>query len=99
MVLVVTLTPGNGKILGNYLDKVVHFLLFFNLSIQICRKFHNGEKLFPALLWAVVLALMTEVLQQKIPGRNMEVYDAIADILGIFLGYYFGKFFWEKQIS
>ena len=28
IVLVATLMPGNGKIAGNYLDKVAHFLIF-----------------------------------------------------------------------
>ncbi len=80
--------PGNGKIAGNYLDKVVHFGIFFLLSVNICYKFQNKETLISALLWAMLFGPFTEVIQQFIPGRGMDIYDGIADALGVVLGYY-----------
>lgn len=88
LILIVTLTPGNGKILGNYLDKVVHFVVFFFLSINICFKFQKNEKLIEVMFWGILFGLLTEVIQQFIPGRNMDHYDGIADSLGIIIGYY-----------
>ena len=91
IVLVVTMTPGNGKCAGNYLDKVVHFIVFLLFSININYKYYNSGKLTSFIIWAIFLGLMTEVIQQIIPGRNMEMYDGIADTLGIITGYYLYK--------
>ena len=43
------------------------------------------------LIWAVVLGVLTELLQKLIPGRDLDFYDGIADMLGIVGGYYFYK--------
>ncbi len=88
IIIVVTLSPGNGKIAGNYLDKVAHFGIFFILSINVCYKFQKDKPLTTALLWAILFGLLTEVLQQFIPGRNMDMYDGIADTLGVVIGFY-----------
>lgn len=40
------------------------------------------------MFFGIILGLMTEVIQQFIPGRNMDIYDAISDSLGIIIGYY-----------
>ena len=39
-------------------------------------------------LWATIFGLITEVIQQFIPGRNREFYDGLADTLGIVSGFY-----------
>jgi len=88
IVLVVTMTPGNGKCAGNYLDKVVHFIVFLVLSLNVNYKYFNSPKLTGFIIWSIFLGLATEVIQQFIPGRNMEMYDAIADTLGIITGFY-----------
>lgn len=88
IILIVTLTPANGKMLGSYLDKVGHFLIFFFFGINCCFKFQKNEKLTEVLFWGIIFGLITEVIQQFIPGRNMDVYDGIADTLGIIFGYY-----------
>ena len=93
IVLLVTLIPGNGKIAGVYVDKVVHVLIFFFLSMNIGFRFQNSKKLRIALSCAVFLALITEVFQLFIPGRNLELFDMIANCIGIFCGIYiYGKY-------
>lgn len=89
IILIVTLTPGNGKILGNYLDKVGHFMVFFFLSINLCYKYQKNEALIGVLFGGILFGFLTEFLQQFIPGRNMDIYDAVADTLGIIFGFYF----------
>jgi len=89
IVLIVTLTPGDGKIVGMYLDKIVHFLIFFFLSINILYKYNGTRVLSFYLFLAVLMGLGTEFFQQYIPGRNMDIIDAIADILGIVGAYLF----------
>jgi len=89
IVFIVTLTPGDGKIAGDYLDKVVHFLIFFLLSVSISHAYLDSKKLNTLLLSSMILGFLTEILQQYIPGRNLEFNDALADCLGVLLGYIF----------
>ena len=93
VVLVVTFTPGNGKIAGNYLDKIVHFTIFFFLAYAILQYYVKATEQIEYLLWAMIGGIGTEILQQFIPGRNMDVYDVLADNLGVVCDYYF----WYKD--
>ncbi len=88
LVLVATLTPGNGKIAGNYLDKVAHFLLFAFLTYQALKALTNKARNTEIIIWLVLLGFLTEFLQQFIPGRNMDIYDALTDALGVFCAFY-----------
>lgn len=88
IVLIATMMPVNGKMAGNYLDKLAHFLIFLNLSINICYRFQQPKNLIPMLMWGILFGLMTEVIQQFVPGRNMDMLDGIADTLGMISGYY-----------
>lgn len=93
IVLLATLLPGNGKIAGNYLDKVAHFLMFFFMAYQALKAVINKAKIPDVIIWSILLGLLTEVLQQFIPGRNMDIYDGIADILGVVIAYYIYRLF------
>ncbi len=95
IILIATLSPGNGKIAGNYLDKVAHFTIFLFLSLNLCYKYQKNEKLIEVLFLAILFGLFTEVFQQFIPGRGMDIYDGIADTLGVILAYYFYR---NKQL-
>lgn len=88
IILVVTMTPGNGKFAGNYLDKIGHFIVFFFLAINICFSFKRTDKFIAILFWGILFGFLTEFIQQFIPGRNMDIYDAFADTLGIVIGYF-----------
>lgn len=91
IVLVLTLTPGNGKIAGNYLDKVAHFGMFAFLAYQAL-KASTSEQYFPEILFAcILLGFLTEILQQFIPGRNLDFYDALADTIGVITAYFYHK--------
>jgi len=65
--------------------------VFFFLAINICYKYYQSERLLEALFSGIVLGALTEVLQQYIPGRNMDLNDGIADTLGVVIGYYVYK--------
>ncbi len=90
-VLIATLMPGNGKIAGNYLDKIVHFLLFAFLAYQALKAVIDKKYYPDLLLGCILLGLLTEIVQQFIPGRNMDIYDGVADTLGVISAYYFYK--------
>ena len=77
------MTSGDGVIAGNYLGKVVHFVVFMILSISNCYKYNNTKGLIDHIIWVIFFGLITEVILQFIPGRNMDIYDGIADTFGI----------------
>lgn len=93
VILILMLTPkaSSGVHPMTYLDKVVHFGLFLILSINACYKYQNYERRTEAIIWMIFFGLMTEVIQQFIPGRDMDIYDGIADTLGVISGYYIYK--------
>lgn len=99
IVLIITLTPGNGKIAGNYLDKIVHFSIFLALGFNVCRRYEKQSNLIGGLLWAIVFGLVTEIIQQIIPGRNMEFYDGFADTLGVVSGFYLYQRYSKQNIT
>lgn len=90
IILIATLMPGGaGELSIKYVDKLVHFGLFLFLSINICYKYQQNEKLIEVILWAIFFGLLTEFFQQFVPARDMDIYDGIADTLGVIAGYYF----------
>ncbi|WP_296704340.1 VanZ family protein, partial [Algoriphagus sp.] len=89
-------TPSQVGPSGSYNDKIAHFLLFFGLSINGCFKFQKPEKLVEALIWIILFGLMTEFVQKFVPGRDMDLYDGIADTMGVIAGYYFYKAYSNK---
>ena len=97
LVLIATLTPGNGKIAGNYLDKVAHFLLFAFLAYQSLKALIHKKENTEIIIWTVLLGFLTEYLQQFIPGRNMDFYDALADSIGVFCAFYLYKYQYSEK--
>lgn len=97
LVLIATLTPGNGKIAGNYLDKIVHIIIFFLLTRSALAASSNKENYTSIVIVCILLGFVTEILQQFIPGRNMEFYDGLADVVGVTIAYYFKKQFNSLQ--
>lgn len=91
--------PGNGKIAGNYLDKVAHFILFFFAALNLLHSLIDKEKITELLLSFIVVGLFTEVIQQFIPGRNMDLYDGIADTLGIMMAYFIYKNYKNRVVA
>ncbi len=90
LILIATLTPGKGtaKFEIHNFDKLVHFSIFMFLSINLCYKYINSKKLTGLLIWSIFFGLFTELAQNYIPGRDMSLYDGMADTLGVIAGYY-----------
>lgn len=92
VVLISTLAPnfGTGDIPGQsyQLDKLVHFALYFFLGWHII-KTYSIEKSAGLLLSAAVMGLCIEVAQHYIPGRDMSIYDGIANTLGLVIVFYY----------
>lgn len=92
LILIVTLMPGNGKVAGNQLDKLIHFLIFFPLGWSIRQQFSKIWIIFITLTLGIILGWATEYFQQYIPGRNYDWKDGLADNLGLLTGYFLSQF-------
>ena len=92
IVLIAVFTPRNGNIVGNYLDKVVHFFLFALLTYQALIALIDKTKETEIIICCVLFGLISEVIQQYIPGRNMDIYDGIANSLGVASAYFYYKY-------
>lgn len=90
-VFLATLMPVDGKIAGNYLDKVVHFILFTFMTYRALLYFFKKVDTTEVVVTCILVGFLTEFLQQFIPGRNMDFYDALADTLGVVASYYYSK--------
>jgi VanZ family protein len=73
-------------------DKIVHLGMFAPLAFLIARATFKAHKQFKlaviiALLFGIIYAIFTELLQYYVVyGRNGNIFDAIADIVGVVIG-------------
>ena len=101
LIAVLTLAPGNyiPKVFDflDWLspDKIVHLFLFGTYTFLLMEGFNRQDhhkilKRYPllsSLFIGIVFAIFTEVMQKfVIPGRNGNVFDMMADILGSIVG-------------
>jgi len=92
-ILLLTLTPGKSVpdiSLFSY-DKLGHACVFLILAVLLSKGVFvaNGKKLKAivfTLLLTTVYGLGIEIAQHFIPDRGMEWYDAVANVIGSFLG-------------
>jgi len=72
-----------------HIDKLIHVFLFGLCGYLICKQWIEVSKRL-VLLYAVLFAyaILTEVLQNVIPGRGASAGDLAADGLGLLFGIY-----------
>ena len=70
------------------IDKVLHFLMFFSLSLWSCFVFsREGIKLF--IIFLILYGLMLELMQMAFfPLRSFEWMDWVFDALGVLVGFF-----------
>ena len=86
--------PASGlpKIKLPYIDKIVHFGIFFVQSVllSLLFNFQTKKSYFMIILLSTLMAFayggIIEILQNNVFNRTGDVYDLIADILGGFAG-------------
>lgn len=105
LTLFLLLKPGVGYeqvVLFENEDKVAHFTLFFNLSFLWQREFQRilafnfKTSIIYSAVFTVVLSGLTEVAQDFIPYRGMDIADFGFNIIGVIVGLIFA-FFIEKR--
>ncbi len=69
-------------------DKIAHFGAFLLLGVLSALPIRRGGKTF---FWAFVLpvayGILIELIQSRVPNRNAEFMDFVADALGAFASY------------
>ncbi len=86
-----------------YLDKYIHFLMFFVLAFfleGLCLHVRRKKLNFYAI--AIVYAFLIELIQLLyVAGRNGDWKDFLADVLGLVFGGILYKFYptWFKKFS
>jgi VanZ family protein len=101
LIAALTLMPGNYiPRISSFLDwfnpdKILHLILFGTYTFLLLEGFRRQEgrtffkkrPILLALFIGIVFAIFTEVMQKHvIPGRNGNIYDFLADVLGSILG-------------
>lgn len=79
-----------------YIDKIAHLGLFTVISINGCYKYIDSNLRSQFLVWIIFYGLLTEVIQQFIPGRDMDILDGLADTIGVIIGLYLYTYFDQR---
>jgi len=70
------------------IDKVLHFLMFFSLSLWSCFVF-SKERIKLFLFFLIFYGLMLELIQMAFfPLRSFEWMDWLFDSLGVLVGFF-----------
>lgn len=91
-----TLTPASElpDIGFNVNDKLIHLFVFFFLTILLLiaakrenfLRISSGKFIQVVSVIVVLIGASTEVLQNYIPGRQMDLADMVANIIGVLIG-------------
>lgn len=82
-----------------HLDKFVHVFLFGMLCFLWCRHIKLQTRAINQSRWTVVIliaaiangVLMEFIQKNYIPFRSFDAWDIVADIIGVFLGFWMSK--------
>ncbi|WP_461208954.1 VanZ family protein [Desulfocurvus sp. DL9XJH121] len=77
------------------LDNVLHFLAFAMLSGVAPLAFRSRSKAFGSLFVLFLLGFTLEFWQLYLPNRRCELFDALANAMGICVGGFMG--FWVRS--
>lgn len=75
-------------------DKLVHFFLFAAMSFLMLRYKHlklgrwDGMIILSIMIYASLYGVLMELIQLAVPGREFNLVDLVADILGALAGNY-----------
>ncbi|HUO98977.1 MAG TPA: VanZ family protein [Rhizomicrobium sp.] len=79
------LTPSPGQIEMLVWDKALHFIAYFGLGGMVCVALKGERRVLMGVVGLAVLGGVLEVLQ-GFTGRDPDIYDEAANILGAFSG-------------
>jgi VanZ family protein len=81
--------PIHGRQLFPHEDKVIHFTLYFLMSLcvyEACRKSKFVKPFLAAFIYSAAVGTVLECSQIFIPYRSFELGDILANMIGAFIG-------------
>ncbi len=82
-----SLTPSPPKLDIDEGDKLGHFAAYGSLMLWFCLLYaRNGTRLAYAALW-IVMGIGLEFAQRETGHRNYEVFDMVANAIGVLIGW------------
>ena len=85
-VAVFTLSSRLGPPEGPGMDKIVHFAGYMVLAVQAQPVFSTRRAALIAALCMVPFGIAMEIGQDYVPGRQADVFDAVANSIGALMG-------------
>ena len=86
-----SIEEAQGWFLFPHVDKFFHFVFFLILGALLKFSYPN-MRFYLFILLLLGYAILTEILQDMLnTGRTGDVYDLIADAIGILAGFWIGK--------
>lgn len=76
-------------------DKLAHFIEYLILGAALRYWSGDGRKRF--LAGGVCFAILDELHQAFIPGRHSSIWDVVADVLGLVVGFVWSRRFVRKE--
>jgi VanZ family protein len=105
LIIIAVLIPGPNLpdvSIGGF-DKLIHILMFGAWALAVCFDYRSRAlKFWIVFLAGIIFSLLTEVLQLMIEGRSFDVYDMVADGVGLLIGWLSSKMlipFYERYIG
>ena len=95
LIIIAVLIPGRNLpdvSIGGY-DKLVHMGMFLMWALAVQYDFgaRRLSRLVIILLSGIAFSALTEVVQIMVEGRSFDIYDMIADIVGLLAGLLIGR--------
>ena len=87
------LTPVSVKTDIPYLDKLVHFTIYFLLAWWFVEIFSPSKKI-PIFISFFAMGVIIEILQYFVPGRSFDLWDIAANTLGNMMAIVLLNFFY-----
>jgi len=87
LILWLSLTPQPPQIDFEQSDKVGHFLAYGGLMFWFCQMYHRSRTRLAYAAGFIAMGIAIEFLQRATGYRSFEVYDMVADALGVALGW------------
>ena len=87
IILIAVLLPGSSlpDVSSFGLDKIIHFTLFFGWAVAVRYDFPAVKKMLVFSL-GILFSFITEILQLFAEDRSYDLYDMLADSLGLAMG-------------
>jgi VanZ family protein len=76
-------------------DKLAHFIEYLILGAALRYWSGDGRKRF--LAGGIIFAVLDELHQAFIPGRQASFWDVVADVLGLVVGFVWSKHLVRKE--